>query len=264
VTALVLRSLSRVKASLMALWGVLLGFQLILVAVAAEFHEAGNFERLAQALPAVLQLAVAPALTSFGNMTMLGYFDILVIISIELWAIFVASEPAGEVESGLVDLVLARPVPRNRLVTRSLIAMVVSTLLVSVGMLLGTFVGLLLFAPAGVAWPSNERLLVLLAHLNAIAWCFGTMALAVSGWARRRGAAIAIVSIAALGMYLLDIAGLWWTRIETLAKLTPVYYFHGGPIIAGTHDSTRDFVVLGGICVVATVVAYWQFARRDL
>ena len=264
MTALVRRSLGRVRGSLGALWAVLAAFQLVLVAVAAEFHEAGNFERLAQALPAVLQLAVAPALTSFGNMTMLGYFDILVIISVELWAIFVASEPAGEVESGLVDLVLARPVPRHRLITRSLIAMIASTLLVSVGMALGTLAGLLLFAPAGVTWPANDRLLLLLAHLNLIAWCFGSMALAVSGWTRRRGASIAIVSIAALGMYLVDIAGLWWTRIESLAKLTPVYYFHGGPIIAGTHDSTRDFVVLGGICVVATVIAYWQFARRDL
>ena len=72
MTALVLRSFGRVRVSLAALVLVLAAFQFILVAVAAEFHEKGNFERLAQALPAVLQLAIAPALTSFGNMSMLG------------------------------------------------------------------------------------------------------------------------------------------------------------------------------------------------
>lgn len=37
------------------------------------------------------------------------------------FASYVAAKPAGDVELGLVDLVLARPVPRHRLVTRSLI-----------------------------------------------------------------------------------------------------------------------------------------------
>ena len=56
-------------------------------------------------------------------MASLGFFEPLIVMLVVQFAIFLATEPAGDVETGLVDLVLARPVPRHWLVTRSLIAM---------------------------------------------------------------------------------------------------------------------------------------------
>ena len=41
-------------------------------------------------------------------------------------AMYIATEPAHEIESGLVDLELARSVPRHRLLTRSLLLVVLA------------------------------------------------------------------------------------------------------------------------------------------
>jgi ABC-2 type transport system permease protein len=264
VRTLVLRSIGRVRASFIALALVLAAFQLILIAVAAAFAENGDFERLGQIVPVMLRPAIASALTSFGGMTMIGYFDALIIIAVEMWAAYVATEPAGEIESGLIDLVLARPLPRHRLVTRSLIAMMASTTMITATMAVGTFLGLLLFAPAGIAWPDTRVWFLLVAHLTLIGWCFGAFGLAASAWTRRRATAFGAVAIGALALYLLDVAGLWWHPAELVAMWTPVYYFHGGPLLAGTRSSTRDFAILGLFTMAATAAAYRQFARRDL
>jgi ABC-2 type transport system permease protein len=264
VTTLVMRSLGRVAAPWVAIAAILLGFQVMLIAVAASFAAAGNFDHLASMVPAVLKPALAPALTSFGNMATLGYFDVLIVMMVVQWAIYVGTEPAGEIESGLVDLILARPLPRHRIVTRTLIVTLGSTAAIAVVMGLGTLLGLSLFAPAGADWPGARIILIMMAHLSFVGWCFGAFGVAVSGWASRRAAAIAIVAIASMALYLIDFLGLWWKPMEAVGRFTPFYYFHGGPILAGTSDPAVNLSVLGLATIIAAVMAYWRFGKRDL
>jgi ABC-2 type transport system permease protein len=261
---LVARSLGRVRTAFVAVLVVLAGFQVALIAVAASLSKSGEFDRLAAIVPAALRPAFAPALTSFGTMTMVGYFDALIVMVVVLWAIYMATEPAGEVESGLLDLMLARPLPRHRVVTRTLVVTLGSTLGLTLAMGLGTLAGLLLLAPPGSAWPETRLVLLMIAHLTAVAWSVGAAGVAVSGWARRRASAMAFVGIAATVLYLVDFLALWWAPIGTLARLSPFYYFHGGPIIAGTTDPARNLTVLIAATAVASVVAYWRFEKRDL
>ena len=58
-------------------------------------------------------------------MATLGYFHPLPLMLVVQFAIYLATEPAGEIEFGLVDLILARPLPRHWLVTRSLLMMTI-------------------------------------------------------------------------------------------------------------------------------------------
>jgi ABC-2 type transport system permease protein len=264
VTALISRSFGRVARPFGGVLIVLGGFQIALIAVASEFADAGNFERVAQLVPAVLAPALAPALTSFDRMTTLGFFDPLVVMLVVQWAIYVGTEPAGEVETGLVDLVLARSFPRHRVITRTLIVTLGSTLLLTLGMLAGTLGGLATLAPAGAAWPTPRVLLLMVAHLTLVGWCFGALALAISGWSRRRGSAIAVAAIGAVALYLLDFLGLWWSPVETLARLTPFAYFHGGPLLAGSADPVRNLLILASTTIAAAAIGYVQFERRDL
>jgi ABC-type transport system involved in multi-copper enzyme maturation permease subunit len=258
------RSFGRIAPALAATAAIFAVFQVGLVAVAASFWSSGEFERLSSMVPQVLRAALAPALTSFGNMTTLGYFDPLIVIFVAQWAIYVGTEPAGEVEAGLVDLVLARPVPRSTFVTRSLIVTMGSTLVVTLSMGAATFLALFLLAPSGVPWPDPGVILLLIAHLTLVAWCCGTAAVAASGWARRRAAVLAVVTITVGTMYLVDFLSLWWRPMERLAVLTPFQYFHGGPILTGTADPVRNLTVLAVVAGVAIGVAYWRFERRDL
>lgn len=264
MTALLVRSLGRVRAAFIAIAFVLFGFEVALIAVAASISTSGAFERLDQIVPSAFRSALGPALTSFGGMAMIGYFDMIILMMVLVWGVYVATEPAGEVEGGLVDLVLARPVPRHQLVTRSLAMTFGSSLALTLAMGLGTLLGLAFFTPEGTEWPATRTWLLMMAHLTVLCWSFGAAAVAVSGWMRRRAAALTVVALAAAVLYLLDFLAMWWAPMEWVAVLTPFHYFRGGPLLAGTTEPARDLAVLGLVTAAGSVVAYWQFSRRDL
>jgi len=262
--ALVYRSFARVARPLLSLIAVLGVFQVAIIAAAASFADAGDFDRLAQLTPAFLLQTLGPALTSFDGMVTIGYLHVLVVMLLVQFAIYLATEPAGDIESGLVDLVLARSLPRHWLVSRSLLVMMVSVVGLTAAMAVASWAGLWWLAPEGVRWPEPRIVLTFVVYLTMTAWCFGGAALAASAWARRRAAALGGVAIAAFAAYLIDLLGLMWAPARTFARLSPFHYFRGSAILAGTADPVRDLGVLGALTIVAIALAYWRFRTRDL
>jgi hypothetical protein len=261
---LVRRSFGRIGRLFIAAALLLAAFQLALIAAAVSLQEAGGFERLADAVPAFVRNGLGPALLSFSGMTSLAYFEPLVILLIVLFAIAVATEPAGDVESGLVDLILARPLPRHWLITRSLLLMtgVVVGLVSFIGLSMWT--GLWFLAPEGVAWPSPWKVLELMAHLGAIAWSFGCIGLAAAATVARRSSALGIVSLSAVGLFMLHVLVEFSDTFKPIWWVTPFQFFQGPAILYGTARPALDLSVLLGIGIVAAATAYWQFSRRDL
>jgi hypothetical protein len=120
-----------------------------------------------------------------------------------------------------------------------------------------TWVGLWWLAPPGAVWPVPRTVFSLSAHMTLIAWCFGGIALAASGWAKRRGAVVAAVGVVAIAAYLVEI-------LEPLARLSPFHYFRGGEILAGTANTPLNLAVLCLFTAAGVVVAYVRFGQRDL
>ena len=261
---LVRRTLSRVTGSAAAVALIPVTFQIALVAIAASFEDGAGFEHLAGLAPAFVQQAFGLALTSFGGLTTLAFYEPLIVVLVVEFAIYVATEPAGDVESGLVDLVLARPLARHRLITRSLIVMSGSAISLPLMMAVSLWLSLAWLAPAGATWPDTRTVTVLAAHLAAVAWCFGGAGLAAAAWSRRRGAAQAFVGIGAVVLYLVDFVGDAWTRVSWVAWLSPFHQFHGARILAGTTHPARNLSVLFTLGAIGIVMAYWKFQRRDL
>jgi hypothetical protein len=264
VLTLLRRTLERVGTLLLVLIGLLAAFEVALVATAVSFDESKGFDHLAGLIPSFLQHAFGPALASFAGMTSLGFFEPLIVMLVVQFAIFLATEPAGDVETGIVDLVLARPVPRHWLVTRSLIAMTGVTILLPATMGALLWISLQLMAPPEADWPEPRVVTLLMAHLAAVAWCFGGAALAAAAWARRRGSVQTLVGIAAVALYLVEVVAEGWPRIAWTARLSPFHHFHGAGILAGDTDPARDLAVLVGLGVVGVVVGYWKFQKRDV
>jgi ABC-2 type transport system permease protein len=264
VLSLVRRSFGRTRWLFFAILGVLTAFQLSLIAVSASVARRGDFERLAQLMPSFVQDMFGPALRSFAGAVTLGYFEPLPVMLVIIFTVYLATEPAGEIESGLLDLVLARPLPRHALVTRTILTIVllITTLMGAMG--LATWVGLMWLAPDGAPWPAAADIVMLMIHLTAIAWCFGSLALAGTGWARRRGSLIALVGVSAVALFLLDSLEEAWRPVQAISMFSPFHYFPGSAVVAGTATSVRDLGVLGAITAGAVVTAYWQFGRRDL
>jgi ABC-2 type transport system permease protein len=203
-------------------------------------------------------------LTSFAGMTTLAYWDPPIRLLMVQFAIYVASEPAADVEAGLVDLLLARPLPRRFIIGRSLLLMTVLLALLVGAMGATTWVGLWLWAPAGVPWPEGDVVLLLMIHLGALSWCFGCIALAAAATVRRRASAIGLVSLISVTLFLLDVLAEFSPRFERFGWLTPFHYFHGSTLLRGAADSALDLTVFGAVGAIAVVCAFWQFNRRDL
>ena len=215
-------------------------------------------------LLAFVRSAFGTAFSSFAGMTTFGYFETLVVMLMAQFAIYVATEPAGEIEWGLVDVVLARPLPRHWLVTRTLLVMSTSTLALALTMGIATWLSLHALAPPGSRWPEPRIVLTLIAHLVMVTWCFGAPALAAAAWARRRASAQAPIAIAAVALYLVDFLGTWWEPLRRFGRLSPFYYYQGSAIVEGKAHTLINLSVLGAVTAAASALAYWQFARRDL
>jgi ABC-2 type transport system permease protein len=262
--ALVLRSLGRVRILTASLAVVLAALQLSIIAGATSFVDSGNFERLAQVAPAFVAQAMGPALTSFRGMVLFAYFDPLIVMLLVQFAIYLATEPAGEVESNLVDLVLARPLPRHVIVSRTVAVTVIGTVLMAGAMQATTWVGLWWMAPRDVQWPDGRTVVSLSAHMTLIACCFGCVALAASGWARRRGAVVGAIGIVAIAAYLVEFLESIWAPARELARFSPFHYYTATSILSGTAQELRNLAVLGVTALAALALAYWRYQRRDL
>jgi ABC-2 type transport system permease protein len=264
MTALVLRSLGRVRILTASLAVVLIALQLSIAAGAASFVDGGDFERLSQVVPSFVMQMMGPALTSFGGMVLFAYFDPLIVMLLVQFAIYLATEPAGDVESHLLDLILARPLPRHWIVSRSFLVMAIGTLAMACAMFVTTWAGLWWMAPPGARWPAPRTVVSLSAHMTLIAWCFGCAALAASGWARRRAAVVGAVGVVAIAAYLVELLESIWAPARELARFSPFHYYAATSILAGTAQESRNLAVLATIALSATAVAYWQFSRRDV
>lgn len=261
---LVGRTLRRLAPMTAALATLLAAFQLALVAVAASYERAGSFDFLAALVPDFAKGHIGAGLTSFAAMTTTGYFEPMIVMLVAQFAIYVAAEPAAEIETGLVDTVFARPLPRHWLVTRSLIVTAIGTLALMTAMGAATFIGLLKLAPSGAAWPEPRVVLLLMVNLLAVTWAFGAATLAAAGWTRRRITAQAPVAVAAIAFYLLNFLASMWEPARSFAWLSPFHYFAGAAILSGGGNLAFNLSVLGGATAIACGVAYWQFGRRDL
>jgi hypothetical protein len=264
MTVLVVRSLGRVKILSASLALVLIGLQLAIIAAASTFVDNGSFARLADVVPSLVMQAVGPAFSSYRGMVVFAYFHPLIVMLLVQFAIYLATEPAGDVESSLVDLILARPLSRHRMVSRSVLVMTIGTVAMSGAMFATTWVGLWWLAPPNAEWPDPRTVISLSAHMTLVAWCFGCGALAASGWSRRRGAVVGAIGVVAIAAYMVEILEPLWAPARELARFSPFHYFHATGILAGTAPESRNLTILATVTLAGLALAYWRHARRDL
>lgn len=262
---LITRTLARHRGLLGGMAAVLAGFQVMLVVIGANLQREGLFNQLAAMIPPSFQAAIGGGLiASFGGLVAFGFFHPVVVLALAVAAAYLASELAGDVEEGLVDLIAARPVARGVLVARSALASAMATAAIVVLMLVANRAATLLYTPAGIAPPGFTPLVKLAANLLAVTWCCGAAGLALAALARKRATAAGSAALVFISLYLVDFAATWWTPARQFGRLTPFHYYDEMPIMLGTHDPTQDIVILLGASAVFVLCGYLAYARRDL
>ena len=264
---LLARSAGRARVALIGTSLLLCGFQLIIIGQAAAIQRSNAFGSVANLLPDFLQRGLgsrAMLLATFRGTVAFGYFHPVVCILVAVVAMYIATEVAHEIEAGLVDLELARSVPRHRLLTRSLILAHASAVIMIALMSAGTWLGLNIFDTAGFEMPTAAMRVRLLGNLFALASCFAAFALLVASASRRWASAFTAVALTAVVAYVLDFLAIGWPAMQNIAWLSPFHYYPALSVLTGDAPMARNLTILFAASMVMSAAAYWQFQRRDL
>ncbi len=258
-------SLKRARTLLVATGLLLAAFQVLLVLIASSIHPS-KFEDLAALLPPFVRALLGPAVASvmsFGGIVCLGYFDLAIFAALLALIIALATLPASEVETGFADLILARPLRRHWIITRTIALVLISTLMMVALMMAGTWVGLAMLAPDDAQWPSPMMIGSLALNLGMLMLCWSSVALALAA-ACRRSVASATTGLLALAALLLDLTARLWPAAEPFAWLSPFRYFIPFDLVMGTALPVENILVLWAIAMSGFTVAYLLFSQRDI
>jgi len=254
--------------TLVIITGLLLAaLQLVLIFVGGAIQTSGGFDQLSAIIPPFARELLGPSVTvvmSFGGIVCMGYFELAVMGALIAVIVTLATTPAGEVEIGFMDLILARPLARHWIITRT-IALTTSVLAALLCLMVaGTWAGLRMFAPPGIAWPSATLIDSLAINLGMLTLCWGGVAMAIGAASRRRSTAGGAAGLLAFGTFLLDYVARLWQPAEKIAWISPFRYYNPFDLVTGNPLPIRNLIVLGTIAAVGFAAAYVLFARRDI
>lgn len=170
-----------------------------------------------------------------------------------------ARATAGEEELGTLDLLLANPISRRRLVLDKLAALCAEVVVLALVLWLALVVG----AGAVDMHISAAHLAAATATAALLAVAYGAIALFLGALLGRRGAAIGITAAGALAAYLLSSLAELVTFLEPVRVASPFYHYAANNALrAGL--APEHIAVLLGLAVLATLAAVVAFERRDL
>ncbi len=170
-----------------------------------------------------------------------------------------ASAIAGEEDRHTLELLLANPVSRRRIVLEKLAALVVGTAVLATG----TALALLAAGPlTGMSLPPGGVLAAML-HMTLLAVVFGAFALAVGAGTGRSGPSRAVPAVAAVAAYVVNGLAQVVGWLEPARRFSPFFQYAG-------HDPLRNGVswpavaVAVGTIAALTALAVAGFQRRDI
>lgn len=184
----------------------------------------------------------------------------LLVSAVVIW--IVARSLAGEMESGQVQVALARPVSRRQFYLARVLAMMLVALWVSVIASLGNIAGIAYSKPDGTM--DNWHFVAQIGASLLLALTIGGVALLVSSRADRMGQAVGWAAGFLIVSYVIDYFSTLWSFLKPIQPFS-VFDYYDPPIslATGTIPWTNVFV-LGGLALICTVAGMLIFERRDL
>ncbi len=217
-----------------------------------------------------------------------GYVHPLVQAILCIWAIGrAAGAVTGEIDRGTMELLLAQPVPRSRVIMAHLGVDLCVIPILCLSLWAGNWLGVGLFGHIDPNAPSTSR--ELRADPTVLApglWNTAALLFAVSGYTmwisatgRFRGRTLGVAVLVTLVQFLVNVVGEMWDDAAFLRPFTVFYYYQPQQIIlkhrwtvelGDVWSSGKPLVALNVLVVLVAVgaigygLAVWRFCRRDL
>jgi len=188
------------------------------------------------------------------------YLGATVPLILSFWPILAGARLLrGEEEHGTLDVLLATPQTRLRLLLEKIGALVIALFLIALLFALGAVAG-----EASLQRIDVVRALLAGLNLSLLAFFFGMVALLISQFTISRGAAVGGTSGLLLLALLLDIIGRE-VNGSWVQYFSPFYYYNlNRPLISSFHDQPLAALLLAALAVLCVVLSLVLFARRDI
>jgi ABC-2 type transport system permease protein len=167
---------------------------------------------------------------------------------------------AGEEEAGRLDVLLAHPVTRWRVVVERAAAMLVALVLAGLVLLVGMIAmsGVAEFASIGV-----PKLAAASGQLVLLGLFFGSLALAVGALTGSRGLTLGVVAMVGVLTYFANNLGPSVDWLAWSQDVSPFHYYSGGEPLRNGFQALDSLVLLGA-ALVLVALAVIGFERRDV
>jgi ABC-2 type transport system permease protein len=166
---------------------------------------------------------------------------------------------AGEEEKGTLDLLLANPVSRRRVLLEKLGALVLE--LLALGAVL--WISLLIGSSAATMKVSAANLGAGAAAATLLAAAFGTIAVLIGAASGKRGLAAGVCAALGVASYVVNSLAPLVSALKPLQEVSPIHYYTASDPLRHGLDAAH-VGVLAGIAIVAGALAVAAFDRRDI
>ncbi len=236
-------------------------FCLVMLAMFPTIHANASFSKLIEAYPEALRklFDISDYTTGPGYLRT-EVFSFMAPLLMTIFAILQGSDLlAGEEERRTIDLLLANPVSRRRVVVEKWLAL--ASGVVALGVVLELLLGLI--GPLFLLHLGWRQLSAEVVGTALFALFAGTLALAWGAATGSRGSARGVSAAVAVAMYLLSALALLVSALKPFQWASLWYHALGGdPLTTGFH-----YWHLGAVALVTAILlaaATLLFDRRDL
>jgi ABC-type transport system involved in multi-copper enzyme maturation permease subunit len=260
-------SFARFRTVVIVMAILLSAFQVLMVLAAATLHRSGTFSQLGLLVPPIFRQVFGDSLLvfmSFSGIVAFGYFHPMIVAALVGLVIAVATEPAAEIETRFLDVILSRPLARRAIVARSVVLLVFLPAAVLAAMLVGTTLGLRFLAPTGIPLPGARLIGSLALNTWALLLAIGGVTLAATTLVRRRTTVAGAAALTTFALFLADYLSRVWAPARRVAWLSPFHYSDAMALIMGRSLPGWHVLVLVAAAACGVGAAHLVFSRRDL
>jgi ABC-type transport system involved in multi-copper enzyme maturation permease subunit len=266
---IVLKSAREVLPVTLLLGVILLGVEAVLAYVLPTF--ARQFSQQIFRVPFVRSMLSAMLGTDLAEgigpqmFAAMAWVHPVVLATIWAHAIIVCTRvPAGEVDRGTIDVLLALPVSRWKLYVSETLAWLCSAAVLVGFAVAGNMLGRSQVAAEAQFDPPGSHVFIVLVNLMVLYVAVGAAGWFFSALSDRRGRAMGIVFLIVVFSFLLNYLAQFWEPARRVAFLGVLRYYRPLFILRDGAWPLRDLAVLLGSAGVLWTVGGWIFARRDL
>lgn len=243
-------------------------FEFVQPVVIASFGGASGLDAIMNRIPPALQVFVRArpeflAMSGLAGYLSLGFTHPLYIVLTGAAVVgYAARTLAGEMDRGIIQIPLSRPISRQAVYTSRLLGATVICILLSLTGPAGMIAGLLYARPNGEFAFSHLTAVAL--STFALFWAIGGIALCGSAMASTAGRIVGWALGILIFSYFIDYFASVWEPLQSITFLSLFEYYDPAQALVSGQANPRHLAILLAVGAVAALVGLVAFTRRDL